>query len=179
MTSPRLMPACVGRAAGLDAADDGAADLLEPEALGQIGGHGLDGDAELRATHTPSDSELVHHVPRHVRGNREADADVAVGHRDDLRVDADELALRVDERAAGVAVVDRRIGLQEVFVAAVTHAGRSTLRADDAHRHRLTDAERIADREHDIADLDRVGVAERQRLQVGLRRPSTERRSLG
>ena len=54
---------------------------------------------------------------RHVRRNREADADVAAGARQDLRVDADQLALRVHQRAAGVAVVDRRVGLQEVLVA--------------------------------------------------------------
>ena len=33
------------------------------------------------------------------------------------RVDADELAAQVDERAAGIAGVDRRIGLDEVLVA--------------------------------------------------------------
>ena len=44
---------------------------------------------------------------------------------------------------------------------------RASLRADDAHRHGLADAERVADREHDVADADLVGVAERQRLQVG------------
>ena len=37
--------------------------------------------------------------------------------REDLRVDADQLALRVHQRAARVAVVDRRVGLQEVLVA--------------------------------------------------------------
>ena len=45
-------------------------------------------------------------------------------------------------------------------------AGRPTLRADDAHRHRLADAERIADRQHDVADADGIGVTERQRLQI-------------
>ena len=29
------------------------------------------------------------------------------------------------------------------------------------------DAERVADREHDVADLHRVGVAERERMQIG------------
>ena len=46
--------------------------------------------------------------------------------RHDLRVDADQLALGVHQRAARVAVVDRRVGLQEVFVAAVA-ARRSTV----------------------------------------------------
>ena len=42
--------------------------------------------------------------------------------RQDLRVDADQLAARVDQRAAGVALVDRRVGLDEVLEAAVARA---------------------------------------------------------
>ena len=34
-------------------------------------------------------------------------------------------------------------------------------RRDDAAGHRLADAEGIADRQHEIADLDRIGIAER------------------
>ena len=44
---------------------------------------------------------------------------------------------------------------------------RTPLGADDAHRHGLADAERVAHRQHDVADAHGVGVAERQRLQVG------------
>jgi hypothetical protein len=70
----------------------------------------------------------------------------------------------VNKGAARVAVVDRRVGLQEVLVgaAAVSGSGRAAFRAHDAHRHGLTDAERVADREHDIADLSVVRVAERR-----------------
>ena len=37
------------------------------------------------------------------------------------------------------------------------------LRRDDAHRHGLADAERIADREHDVAEPQLRRVAERER----------------
>ena len=63
-------------------------------------------------------------------------------------------------------MIDRRVGLQEVFVAAVAGVRRPALRADDAHRHRLSDAEGIAHGEHDVAHFDRIGVAERDRFQV-------------
>jgi hypothetical protein len=39
-------------------------------------------------------------------------------------------------------------------------------RGDDALRHRLADAEGIADRQHEIADLQRVGIAEQGRGRV-------------
>ena len=66
--------------------------------------------------------QVVHDVLGHVGRDREADADVAARLRNDLRVDADQLSLGVDERAAGVAMVDGRVGLQEVLVAAAADA---------------------------------------------------------
>ena len=38
------------------------------------------------------------------------------------------------KRAAGVALIDRRIGLQEIFEAAVAEPGGAALGADDPHR---------------------------------------------
>ena len=46
-------------------------------------------------------------------GNGEADADAAARTREDRRVDADEPAVHVDQRAARIAGVDGRIGLDE------------------------------------------------------------------
>src|SRR5438876_497790 len=171
MTSPAWMPAMAARPSGLtsstsrplvsfgtrapgrDRADDDALRLFQAEAFGQVRRDRLHHDTELRPGDLALGPQLIHHVLRHVRRNREADADVAVVAREDLRVDPDQLALRVDERAARVAVVDRRVGLEEVLVAAVADAGRPSLRADNAHRDRLADAQRVAHREHDVADL--------------------------
>ena len=63
--------------------------------------------------------------------------------------------LHVDQRAAGVARIDGGVGLDEELV-----VGDADLRAregrDDALRHRLADAERVADGEDEIADLERL-----------------------
>ena len=53
--------------------------------------------------------------------------------------------LMADERAARVAGIDRRVGLDEVFVALDVDAAAAE-GAHDARRRRLTEAERIADR---------------------------------
>ena len=82
--------------------------------------------------------------------------------RKNLAVDADQLALRVDQRAARVALVDGSVGLQEVFKAPIAQTGGAALRADDSHRDRLTDAQRVADRECDVADADAVRIAQRE-----------------
>ena len=60
--------------------------------------------------------EVRQQLARDVDRYREADPDVAVARAAgrDLRVDADHLAGRVDQRAAGVAGVDRGVGLDHV-----------------------------------------------------------------
>ena len=120
-------------------------------------------DAQVAADHAAVGDELLHHAADEVDGNREAEAFghvLIAGRADDGRVDADELAARVDERAARVAGVDRGVRLDEVLErrdAELTAARR----ADDAHRHGLTQAQRVADREDDLADLERVRAAQR------------------
>ena len=76
---------------------------------------------------------------------------------------------QVHQRAAGVAGVDRGVGLDEVLVAVRVDAG-AAQRADDARGHRLAEAERVADGHHEVADLEPVGVGERERREVA--RPS-------
>ena len=61
--------------------------------------------------------ELVHDAVSHVDRDSEADADVAAAAREDGGVDADQLASQIDERAAGVARIDRGVGLDEILVA--------------------------------------------------------------
>ena len=109
--------------------------------------------------------QLLHDVLRHVRRNGEADADIAAGLRQNLRVDADELSARVHQRAARIPVIDWRVGLEKILVAAVANAGGPSLAADDAHGDSLPDAERVAHGQHDIADLHLVGIAESNGLQ--------------
>src|SRR5205823_4284793 len=140
--------------------------LLQAETLREVFRHALHVDAELPAPHLALVDELLGDRARHVRGDGEAYADVAARRRKYLRVDADEVARRVDERAAGVALVDGRVRLQEVFEAAVTQARVPTLRADDAGGDGLPDAEGVADGEHDVADANLVGVAEREHGQI-------------
>jgi hypothetical protein len=85
-----------------------------PTAASQRRGSGL--HAEVRALDRLALLELGHDLADRVRGHREADADVplrAAGGRD-LGVDADDVSAVVEERAAGVARVDRRVGLDDL-----------------------------------------------------------------
>ena len=72
----------------------------------------------------------------------------------DLRVDADHRAARVEQRAAGVAVVDRGVGLDHVVDrVAVRRLDCALEGADDARRDGAVEAERVADRDDRVADL--------------------------
>ncbi len=75
-----------------------------------VGGDGLTADPEVRVVDAPGAEDLRDDVLDGVRGDGEADTDVAGGGVAglDLRVDADDLSAAREEGASGVAVVDRR-----------------------------------------------------------------------
>src|SRR5690606_24069361 len=91
--------------------------------------------------------------------NGEADADRTSRTAVDRRIDANHLALHVNQRTAGIAGIDRRIGLDEI--AEVTDAAeRARNGRNDAARRGLPDPERIANREHKITHLQRLGIGQ-------------------
>ena len=100
------------------------------------------------------------------RRRRDDEADAArVGH--DRGRDADDAALRVDQRAAGVAGVDRRVRLDQVaHLLAGAHRQRTAGGADDAGGHRPAQAEGVADRDDQLTHLhrrrDQLGDRQRQ-----------------
>ncbi len=74
-------------------------------------------------------------------------------------------AFESDQRAAGIARIDGGVRLDEEAI-----VGNADLRArqrrHDALRHRLADAEGIADRQYEIADFQRIGIADLDRRQL-------------
>ncbi len=71
----------------------------------------------------------------------------------------------IDQRAAGIARIDRGIGLDEELVVGDADLGAGE-RRDDAVGDGLPDAEGIADRQHDVADLQLVGVGQIERREL-------------
>ncbi len=142
-----------------DAGDQRAARLVEPEALGDLVGHRLDPHAEPAAMHGVIGLALELGDDRlgERGGDCETDPDRAAGGREDRRIDADDLAVHVEHRPAGIAAIDRGVGLQEIVIGAgvdVALAGRQ-----DARRDAAAEPEWIADRQHPVADARRIAVA--------------------
>ena len=111
--------------------------------------------------------DLVEDLPGLVDRHREADAVAAAGGARDGGVDADRPTLPVDQRTAGIAGVDRGIGLDQVVQLAHLGGDRAAECAHDAGGHRLAEAERAPDGDRHLADLHVGEGAEGHRLQIG------------
>ena len=136
---------------------------LEPERFGDLRRHRL----QARAKPRPLDGLAAalrrsHDDAHHVGRDRKTDALRSAGAREDRGIDAGELAGHVDQRAARIARVDRSIGLNEELVVGDADL-RARQRRDDAVGHGLPDAEGIADRDHDVADLQFIGIGKIER----------------
>ena len=105
--------------------------------------------------------QVSHHVPGHVGGDGETDADVAPARRQDGGVEPHQLPAQVHQGPAGIAGVDGGVGLDEVLVALDAEAAAAE-RADDPRGHRLTEPEGVADGDDEVPDPKPVGVREGQ-----------------
>src|SRR5262249_13208175 len=123
------------------------------------------------ALHVTGLDDLAHDRTSEIDGHREAVARVVARRALDRAVDADDFTLHVHKRTTRVAGIDRGVRLDEVLNRLLRLASklkRTALRADDALRHGEGQvlAERIANREHPLADARRLAVAERRSGQV-------------
>src|SRR5690606_23156622 len=112
--------------------------------------HFLDQHAQITAHDFALAAQLRQQLLYEIDRNSEADADITAGAAEDRRVDADDFAAQIEERPAGIARIDRRVGLNEVVVRPLADV--PALRADDTRRHRAVETERIADRHDPFAD---------------------------
>src|SRR5262249_52401031 len=109
-------------------------DRHNPRGVGPADPHG-----DLDPADPAEPDQVVGDPPRPARENGEADPLIAAAQRLDRGVDADDPALEVDERAAGVARVDGGVGLDQVLVG--RQAETAPLAADDPRGHRARQAE--------------------------------------
>src|SRR5262249_39005414 len=139
-----------GRAVRLRVRDQRALRGLETEIVGDFGGDGLDLHADPAAAGLAVVLELSNDRLHGRSGDGKGDAYRAARGGKDGGIDADHVAVDVEGRAAGIAFIDRRIDLNEVVVRPGPDV--ATTGRDDTSGHRAAEAERIADREHPVAD---------------------------
>jgi len=85
--------------------------------------------------------------------------------RDDCGVDTNQPSIEGHQCTARVAGIDRRVGLDEIFVAFDVQPT-TPQRADDAGCHGLAKAKRVSDRQYVVAHSQPVAVAQIKRGQI-------------
>src|SRR5690606_7151363 len=108
-----LDPGLLGRPARLDATHQGASGLRQAQRFGHPPGHLRDPHADAPAHDPAARLELFGDAHRRVDRDREGDSHEAAGPAVDLRVDADDLALHVDQGPARIPGIDGHVGLDE------------------------------------------------------------------
>ena len=96
---------------------------------------------------------LIRNIARHVYRNGKPNSLVAAGSTQNRGADADQSSFRVDERAARISRIDCSVGLDKVLIVFNTQSSTSGS-AHNAHRYGLAHAERISDRQDNVADLN-------------------------
>src|SRR5690349_5824726 len=110
-------------------------------------------------------ADLVYHTVHDVARNGESDAFTPARLRQDKSVDADHTAVGIEKRASAVAGVDRRVGLNvDHGIVGLDLARHGT---HDAHGHRICQAKRVAERQHELALVQLFRIAEREERQPG------------
>ena len=123
-------------------------------------------DADAGIARAAVADQLGHDAVHDVDRDREADAGAGPGRREDRGVHADEAPGGIEERTAGIARIDRRVGLDHAGELAPLAGGQAALQgADHAGRQGVVEAERIADGEGRLADLEVGRGADGQGLQ--------------
>src|ERR1700730_3899746 len=152
-------PGAFGRRAGLHPRNHRALGVLGAESRSDIGCQVLDRHPDAATLDLTVLDQLVHDLASHIDRDGKADTNITATRCHYRRIDADDPSLQIDQRASRIARIDRGVGLDEILIA--FDAGAAPERADDPRGHGLAEAERIADREDKIADLQAIGVADR------------------
>src|SRR6185437_7088731 len=142
----------------VDAGNQRARRTWQAHALRDFGRDLLDADANPTTARGAILLQLPDDVLHEVRRDREADTYRPARWREDGGIHADDIAVHVEQRATGIAAIDRRVGLDEIVVG--TGVDVAIARRHDARRHGRAEAERIADGDHPIADARVIGIAE-------------------
>ena len=158
----------LGSSAGKDLLHQHAVIGGQSNLFGEIGPDGQRCDAQRWPAHPAILGVVRQHRLDGVHWDGETDAGTlfcAAG--GDQGIHADDLTARVQQRAAGVAGIDRRIGLQGVFDGRPLRLTHRANGADDSRRHGAVQSKGIADSVDILAHLQVTRFGKHSRGQVG------------
>src|SRR5579885_286415 len=165
--APPTQPGAFRGAAGEHLDDEEAEVDGQPHLLGQFGADGDGLDAERRAPHASQGDQVIENGLGGVDRDGKANAGVLADIGEDHGIDADHFTVPVHERAAGVAGVDGRVGLDRFVDGCAVGLFHRANGTDDAASHGSCQAEGIADGIDLLPDLKVLRVAQHGGSQVG------------
>src|SRR5205085_1775257 len=139
--------------------------------------HGVQSYSEISAFYFALADQLLVDEIGFIGRQSEADAIVIAGRRRDLRIHADHFTTHVDEWSTTVAAIDGGVSLQKTLEDVEVRALTFFLR-NDSGCHGLIQTKRRTHRQHPIADLRCVRVAESYGWKV-LRRVDLDHGNVG
>ena len=158
-----LDPAFVGGTAGAHFTDERA--LLHVKRRDQVRLEGLGLNPEERPLNAAVFHQLLCHETREIHRNHETQPGVPIVALSPGRVYSDEASIGVEQRTAGIARIDRRVGLQKILRAIVRSV--ATEGAQNSATHGESTAGGITQREHHVAEFQLVAVAQRRGREAG------------
>ena len=151
---PRFEPCLVGGIPFEDIRNQGAALVFDLHALGDILTDVLNGNPQPSPGHLPLGLQVRQDGFRHADRDGEPNS---LPLRNDRRVDADHLALHVEERSPAVSRVDGGVGLDEIVIR--PRADHAALCADDPGGDGLLQAEGVPDGQNPVSHPELLRVA--------------------
>ncbi len=127
--------------------------------LGQVAGHGDGGQAKPRPRDLAARLVFLQHRLSARDGHGETDPDTAL-RSVNRRINADHIAVRIEQGTATIAGIDGRVGLDHTFELAVLGVDGAIERTYDPGCQRAFKLERVADGEHLLADHQMIAIAQ-------------------
>ena len=165
----RFQPGRFGRRTAKYPRHQRPANIFQAQLRGDVGRNIDRVHAQRTTTYFAISHNLPHDFAGQIDRNREAQTNIAgraALRIETRRIDADQFAAKIDQRAAGIPRVDRRIGLDKVLVAKALQTTAAN-RRDNARSHGLAETKWIADRHHEITDAQIFAISEGQCGQTG------------
>ena len=123
-------------------------------------------DAKVTANDPPLLQQALEGGPNRVRRNGKANSLRTAAAGNNRRIDANDFPPQINQRAAAVAGIDRRIGLQKI--AEGVRAIWPPLRTNDAVSHGFLESEWITDGQDKVPGLYCVRIRQLERLDAGI-----------
>ena len=145
--------------------DQDTARPFEPEPIRNIAGDFLPGRAKPWPHNFARRKSVCEDGLHKICRNGKADTERAAAFTENGGIDTGNLPVHGQERAPGVTRINRCVGLDK-GLNVIAHPGITIKRGNNPAGYRLSDTERVADRNDKVANFKRIGIRKFQKREL-------------